>query len=162
MEAREKDIVNVYEVNLSNLDFPDAMDAANVERAVQGVMKDKAIAERERVTAEIETMSMRRLLAEREGEVAAVRIERIGDALARHPEYLQYDLQLKLPEIYATAGANGNLVITAPSPSVAVSSSGFRGRAAPAGSGRVTPTYSPPVRDNPIKDHERKDPSKDP
>src|SRR5215470_3108993 len=75
METREKKTVIVHEVNLSNLDFPDAMDAANVERAVQAILKDKAIAERERVTAEIETMSMRRKLAEAEGDMAAAKIE---------------------------------------------------------------------------------------
>ncbi len=118
MLQREKRTIVVREVNLSNLDFPDAMDAANVERAVQAVMRDKAIAERERVQAEIETMTMRRTLAEREGDVAAARIDRIGVALRRNPEYLQYDLQLKLPEIYRTAGAAGNLVLAAPNAAV--------------------------------------------
>ena len=121
MNAREKHIIRVYEVNLSNLDFPDAMDAANVDRAVQAVLKDKAIAERERVQAEIQTAVMKRDLAEKEGEVAAARIEKIGAALKRNPEYLQFDMQAKLPEIYRQAGANGNLVLTAPSPSVLVS-----------------------------------------
>jgi regulator of protease activity HflC (stomatin/prohibitin superfamily) len=121
MTAREKQIVIVYEVNLSNLDFPDAMDAANTERAVQAILRDKAIAEREKVQAESETMQMRRQLAEREGEMEAARIEKIGEALRRNPEYLQFDLQSKMPEIYRHAGANGNLVITAPNPSVFIS-----------------------------------------
>jgi hypothetical protein len=118
---RERNIAIVYEVNLSNLDFPDEMDAANTDRAVQAILKDKAIAERERVQAEIETMRMRHDLAEREGEAVAVRIEKIGEALRHNPEYLQYDMQSKMPDIYRTAGASGNLVITAPSPSVVVS-----------------------------------------
>ena len=120
MKSDEKRLVVVYEVNLTNLDFPDAMDAANVERAVQGVLKDKAIAERERVSAEIETMTMRRGLAEKEGEMVAIKIEKIGEILRKYPEYLQYDLQMKMPEIYRVAGAQGNMVITAPNPSVAV------------------------------------------
>ena len=54
---REKHFATIYEVNLSNLDFPDDMDRANTERAIQGILRDKAIAERQaRVTAEIKTM----------------------------------------------------------------------------------------------------------
>jgi regulator of protease activity HflC (stomatin/prohibitin superfamily) len=116
MAQKEKNVVKVYELNLTNLDFPDAMDQANVDRAVQGVLRDKAIAERERVTAEIETMKMRRELAERESEVGAARIAQVGAALRQYPEYLQYDLQTKLPEIYKEAGAHGNLVLAAPNP----------------------------------------------
>jgi regulator of protease activity HflC (stomatin/prohibitin superfamily) len=118
---REKNITTVYEVNLSNLDFPDDMDRANTDRAVQAILRDKAIAERERVSAEIQTMAMRRDLAEKEGEAQAVRVEKIGEALRKYPEYLQYDLQSRMPEIYERAGEKGNLVIAAPNPSVVVS-----------------------------------------
>lgn len=121
MTAREKQIVVVYEVNLSNLDFPDAMDAANTDRAVQSILRDKAIAERERVQAESETMAMRKQLAEREGEMEAARIDKIGEALRRSPDYLQFDLQQKMPEIYRQAGLYGNLVLAAPAPSIVVS-----------------------------------------
>ena len=117
MTAREKQIV-VYEVNLSNLDFPDAMDAANTDRAVQSILRDKAIAERERVQAESDTMALRKQLAEREGEMEAARIQRVGEVLKLYPDYLQYDLQQKMPDIYRTAGQNGNLVLAAPSPSI--------------------------------------------
>jgi regulator of protease activity HflC (stomatin/prohibitin superfamily) len=118
---REKNITAVYEVNLSNLDFPDDMDRANTDRAVQAILRDKAIAERERVQAEIQTMAMRRDLAEKEGEAQAVRVERIGEALRKYPEYLQFDLQSRMPEIYKEAGEKGNLVIAAPNPAVVVS-----------------------------------------
>ncbi|OGH69410.1 MAG: hypothetical protein A2754_01405 [Candidatus Magasanikbacteria bacterium RIFCSPHIGHO2_01_FULL_47_8] len=118
MEKKDPKAVTVYEVNLSNLTFPDEMNHANTERAVQGVLKDKAIAERERVTAEIQTMSMRRELAEKEGEAVGAKIDKIGAALKRNPEYLQYDLQAKMPEIYRLAGDKGNMIITAPSPSM--------------------------------------------
>ena len=109
-------MVVVYDVDLSNLDFPDAMDAANVDRAVQAVLKDKAIAERERVQAEVETAKLQQQLSTQEAENVAVRIERVGETLRKYPEYLQYDLQSKLPDIYRDAGARGNLVIAAPNP----------------------------------------------
>ncbi len=120
MRSRETDTIRVYEVNLSHLDFPEAMNSANVQRAVQAVLRDKAIAERERLTAEIETQTSRQQLSQKEAEARATEIERIGEALRRYPEYMQYDLQSKMPDIYKAAGLGGNLVITAPSPSVMV------------------------------------------
>ncbi|HEU4404517.1 MAG TPA: SPFH domain-containing protein [Polyangiaceae bacterium] len=119
MNTRERLAVVVHEMNLVELTFPKEMDAANLERAVQAVLRDKAIAERERVTAEIETTRMRRELAEREAEVAAARIQKIGEALRKNPDYLQYDLQQKLPDIYREAGQRGNLILAAPNAVVA-------------------------------------------
>lgn len=113
--------VRVTEVNLSNLDFPDEMDQANTDRATQAVLKDKAIAERERVEAEIETAKLREMLADQEGKVEAARIAQIGGALARNPQYLQYHLQQQMPQIYAQAATAGNLVIAAPSPILSLS-----------------------------------------
>lgn len=118
MQEEERKKVNIHDTVLSNLDYPDEMDHANTERAVQAVLKDKAIAERERVTAEIETMQMREELARKEGAMEAAKIDEIGAALDRNPQFLQYDLQSKMPEIYKEAGAKGNMVITAPSPQV--------------------------------------------
>lgn len=114
MKTRERLSVVIYEMNLVELTFPKEMDAANLDRAVQALLRDKAIAERERVTAEIETMRMRRELAEREAEVSAARIQKVGEVLRKYPEYLQFDLQQKLPEIYREAGQRGNLIIAAP------------------------------------------------
>ena len=48
-------------------------------------MRDKAIAERERVKAEIETSAMRRQLAENEGAEVAARIDKVGAALSATP-----------------------------------------------------------------------------
>ena len=113
-----KQMIQVYELNLSKPQFPPAIDAANVDRAVQAIMRDKAIAERERVKAEIETSAMRRQLAENEGAEVAARIDKVGAALRRNPEYLQFDMQDKLPAIYKEAGQYGNLLITAPNPTI--------------------------------------------
>lgn len=116
MREREQKLVLVHEVNIKNLHFPQQMDQANLERATQAVLRDKAVAERERVTAEIETMRMRKELVEREADAIAAKIDLVGAALKRNPQYLQYDLQLKMPEIYREAGSRGNLVLAAPSP----------------------------------------------
>lgn len=116
MTTREKHLVVVYEVNVINFHFPPSLDTANLERASQALLREKAIAERERLAAEAETMKVRKELAQREAELATARIERIGEALAKHPLYLQYDLQLRLPEIYEKAGQRGNLILAAPLP----------------------------------------------
>lgn len=114
--AQKEPVVSVEQINLSNMDFPEEMDAANNERAVQSVWRDKAIAERERVQAEIETAERRKELAQKEGEVEAARIDQIGAAISRNPGYLQYQMQLNMPSIYEKAGVQGNMVITAPDP----------------------------------------------
>lgn len=112
--------VRIDELNLSNMDYPDELDHANSARAVQAVLKDKAIAERDRVTAETATADMKRQLAKSEGAAEAARIDEIGAALKRNPEYLTFDLQQKMPDIYKTAGDKGNLIITAPAPSLLI------------------------------------------
>lgn len=116
LAARPQNFIVIEEVNLSNMDFPDEMDHANTERAVQAVLKDKAIAERERVAAEIETADKKRELAQKEGQIEAARIAEIGRALSENPAFLQYDIQQKMPAIYKDAGEKGNMVIAAPAP----------------------------------------------
>lgn len=113
-------LITIYELNLSNMDYPDELDHANSARAVQAVLKDKAIAEREKVTAETETAEMKKLLAQKEGAAEAAKIDEIGAALRRNPEYLTFDMQQKMPEIYKDAGDKGNMIIAAPSPNIFV------------------------------------------
>ena len=116
MQKVGQDMVSVHDISLANLDFPEEMDRANVDRAVQAVLRDKAIAERGRVEAEIETAKLRIQLSEQEAQSAAVRVMRVGDMLKKYPEYLQFDLQSKMPDIYRQAGAAGNLILAAPNP----------------------------------------------
>ena len=66
----------------------------------------------------IETSTLKRQLAENEGAETAARIDKIGAALRRNPEYLQFDMQEKMPDIYKWAGSYGNLLITAPNPTL--------------------------------------------
>lgn len=153
MRSRGNQMVVVHEVNLSNLHFPDAMEAANVDRAVQGVLKDKAIAERERVQAEIQTMTLRRELAQSEGDVEATRIRSVGTALRQYPEYLQYNLQSKLPEIYRAAGIRGNMVLTAPNPFLMLNPREISSPSPPSPSTATTVVLSPPPHGAPGHRH---------
>jgi regulator of protease activity HflC (stomatin/prohibitin superfamily) len=100
-------LVTILEVNLSNLDFPEELDKANVARAEQAVLKDKAIAERERVEAEIETTNMRKALAQSEANNEATRIDALGSAYRRNPEYVQL-------ESVRVAAEKGNLIVAQP------------------------------------------------
>lgn len=128
IKLEDRKFVQISAVTLSNMIYPKEMDEANTLRAVQAVLKDKAIAERAKVEAETLTAETKRMLAEKEGEVEAAKIDKIGAALRRNPEYLQFDIQNKMPKIYEEAGKNGNLVITAPSPSVFVTPKGQTGK----------------------------------
>ncbi len=116
LEKNKFKYVLVHELNLSNLDFPDELDKANVALAEQSILKNKAIAERDKVDAEITTAANKKILAAAEGEVYAEKIDKIGAALKRNPEFLQYQLQEQLPGIYEKAGEKGNLIIAAPNP----------------------------------------------
>lgn len=121
MKSHKPPLVTVAELNLSNLDLPQTLVDANTARAKVAIDKDRAIAEREKVKAEIETAEARTRLAEIESHNDAVKIDGIGEALKRNPAYLQYQLQQLMPSIYQKAGEKGNMVITAPNPSVLVS-----------------------------------------
>lgn len=116
MQKVGQDMIMVHDISLANLDFPDDMDKANADRAIQAVLKDKAIAERARVEAEVETARARVQLSEQEALSDAIRVTRVGDMLKKYPEYLQFDLQSKMPDIYRQAGALGNMIIAAPNP----------------------------------------------
>ncbi len=120
MERGNRRFVKIGAIALNNMDFPDAMDTANTDRATQGILREKAVAERERVEAETETARMRKSLREQEGAAEAARIDAIGAALDRHPQFVQFDLQERMSEIYSTAGAQGNLIIAAPDPTILI------------------------------------------
>lgn len=107
IEKQKPKLVNIIEINYSNLDFPDELDKANVARAEQAILKDKAIAEREKVTAEIETTNMRKSLVQSESNNEAARINALGEAWRKNPEYLQ----LKALE---AAAEKGNLIVVNP------------------------------------------------
>jgi hypothetical protein len=104
-------LVTVYSLNLSNLDFPDAMDKANAERAAQAILKDKAIAEREKVQAEIETAKLDIVKQEVEAQATAKKIDVIGAALHRNPEYYVRD-------VYWYAAEKGGSVMVPSNPNV--------------------------------------------
>jgi len=118
MEKGNRSLLKISTLALTNMDFPEKLDQANTDRAQQAILREKAIAERERVEAETETARMRKMLREREGEADAARILIVGKALQEYPEYLQFDLQRRMTNIYEKAGAQGNLVITAPDPTI--------------------------------------------
>ena len=114
------DAVLVTNTTLSNLDYPDEMDHANTERAVQAVWRDKAKAEKERVEQETDTAEAKRLLAEKEGEVEAARIDKIGQAYARNPAYAKL-------KMFEAAGQKGNMILTdGNAPNVMITPSGTK------------------------------------
>lgn len=110
--AKQKEkLVTIYTLNLSNLDFPDAMDQANAARAVQAIEKDKAIAAREKVEAEIETAKLDITKQDVEAQAQAKKIDVIGAALHRNPEYYVRD-------VYFYAAEKGGSVMLPQNPNV--------------------------------------------
>lgn len=111
LKKQEQKLVVIYNLNLSNLDFPEAMDKANAERAAQAILKDKAIAEREKVQAEIETAKLDVIKRGVEAEAEAKKIDTIGAALHRNPEYYVRD-------VYWYAAEKGGSVMVPSNPNV--------------------------------------------
>jgi len=111
LKKQKPQLVTIYTLNLSNLDFPDAMDKANTERAVQAILKDKAIAEREKVQAEIETAKLDVVKRGVEAEAEAKKIDTIGAALHRNPEYY-------IRDVYYYAADKGGSVMVPSNPNV--------------------------------------------
>lgn len=111
LKKQEPKLVTIYQLNLSNLDFPDAMDQANTQRAVQAILKDKAIAEQEKVKAEIETAKLDIIKQDVEAQATAKKIDVIGAALHRNPEYYVRD-------VYFYAADKGGSVMVPSNPNV--------------------------------------------
>jgi len=111
LKKQEPQLVTIYNLNLSNLDFPDAMDAANTERAVQSIKKDIAIAQREKVLAEIETAKLDITKKDVEAQAEAKKIDVVGAALHRNPEYYVRD-------VYYYAAEKGGSVMVPSNPNV--------------------------------------------
>lgn len=106
---KDDKLINIYGLNLSNLDFPDAMDKANAERAAQAILKDKAIAEQEKVKAEIETAKLDIVKQDVEAQATARKINVVGKALHDNPEYY-------LRDIYYYAGEKGGMIVMPSNP----------------------------------------------
>lgn len=108
---KDEKLVNVLDLNLSNLDFPEAMDRANADRAAQAILRDKAIAEQEKVKAEIETARLEITKKEVEAQAEAKKIDVIGEALHRNPEYY-------IRDVYFYAAEKGGSVVLPTNPNV--------------------------------------------
>ncbi|GMT48692.1 MAG: hypothetical protein IEMM0008_0231 [bacterium] len=108
-------VVTIKEFNISNLGFPKDLIAVNTERAKERMLRDKAIAARGRVEAEMATKrkaieeqtknAIKRLeLRKREGMAEAARIDLVGAALRRNPQYAAL-------KMYETAASKGNMIL---------------------------------------------------
>jgi len=69
---------------------------------------------------------MRKQLAENEAANDVARIDLIGSAIKRNPEYLQFDFQQKMGELYGKAGEKGNMIIAAPVPNFVLPTPGSK------------------------------------
>lgn len=113
-------LVVVNDVKLNNLDFPESLDKANARRAQVAVEKDIAIAERQKVEEQIITAVKRAELTKAEGNADAMKIDEIGAAWRRNPQYLQL-------RMVQEAGQKGNMIITGSrSPTIMVSPKGAK------------------------------------
>lgn len=110
-DKKSVSLVSTYGLNLSNFAFPKEMADANTDRATQAVLRDTAIAAREKVKAETETAQLRIAQTETEAKAEAAKIDTIGAALHRNPEYYVRD-------VYYYAAEHGGSVMLPGDPKV--------------------------------------------
>lgn len=104
MKELKPSFVDVSDVKLNNLDFPDSLEEANVENAKVSIEKDIATAQRKKIEEQIITAKKKQELEQAEGKAEAAKIDEIGAAWKRNPEYLYY-------RVMNAAGAKGNMII---------------------------------------------------
>ncbi len=124
MKKQTPKVVNITSLTLNNLDFPDAMDKANVERATQAILKDKAIAEREKIQEEIKTSKLEVQSKTAKADAEAAEINIVGKALHDNPEYF-------MREYIYYAAKDGNAVMVPANPNVIMQMTPKKGKLAP-------------------------------
>ncbi len=107
----EPALVTVVNFNLSNFKLPDEMANAAADRATQQVLRDKSVAEQERIKVETETVKLTVAQKKAEGEAEAAKIDAVGAALHRNPEYYVRD-------VYFFAADKGGSVVLPADPHV--------------------------------------------
>lgn len=115
-------VINVSEVSISNFNFPKELEKANADLALQPVLTKLAIQNREKIEQENKT-EQAKVKAQTETEQLKIELEKtwaeakvqhmkiIAKTIRDNPEYLKYDMQEKLPELYKSLGQNGNIIV---------------------------------------------------
>lgn len=104
LKKNNLNLVKINSVNLSNFKLPDEMANAAADRATQQVLKDKSLAEQERIKVETETAKLMVAKQRAESEAEAAKVDTVGAALHRNPEYY-------LRDVYFWASQKGGIVV---------------------------------------------------
>jgi len=107
-------LVTVVNFNLSNFKLPDEMANAAADRATQQVLRDKSVAEQERIKVETTTALLQVDKSAAEAQAEARKIDVVGAALHRNPEYYVRD-------VYFYAAEHGGSVMLPSNPNVILS-----------------------------------------
>lgn len=104
-------LVAVVNFNLSNFKLPDEMSKAAADQATQRILRDKSIAEQERIKVETQTALLDVAKVDAEAQAEARKIDVEGAALHRNPEYY-------IRDVYYYGAKNGGSVMLPTNPSV--------------------------------------------
>ncbi len=110
-DAKVPSLVTIVNFNLSNFKLPDEMSKAAADRATQQVLRDKSIAEQERIKVETQTALLDVAKVEAEAKGQAAKIDTIGAALHRNPEYY-------IRDVYYYAADKGGSVMVPQNPNM--------------------------------------------
>ena len=100
-------LVAISGFNLSNFKLPDEMAQAAADQATQRVLRDKSVAEQEKIKVETDTAKLQVAKAEADAQAEAAKIRVVGKALHENPEYYVRDVY------YYAAEKGGSVVLPA-------------------------------------------------
>lgn len=111
ISANRPQVVRVYEVTLSKIDFPDKMVELNQQLANRKTEISIENENRKKVEAQIATEKMQKDLEQVKTQKSVQEIELIGRVLRENPEYLDYLRVRQQPSLYEALGKGGGTFI---------------------------------------------------
>lgn len=110
-DAKRPQIILVYEITLSKIDFPDKMMELNQQLANRKTEIRIEEENKRKVTAQIETERQQKDLEKVKSEKSVQEIELVGKIIRENPEYLEYLRVKQQPEVFGALGKGGGTFI---------------------------------------------------
>lgn len=110
-DAERPQIIKVYEITLSKIDFPERMMELNQQLANRKTEIAIENENKKKVEAQIQTEKMQKDLEKVKSEKSVQEIELVGKIIRDNPEYLEYLRIKQLPETVGNLGKGGGTLV---------------------------------------------------
>lgn len=110
-DAKRPQIIQIYEVTLSKIDFPQKMDELNQQLANRKTEIRIEEENKRKVEAQIATEKMQKDLEKVKSEKSVQEIELVGKIIRDNPEYLDYMRIQQQPSLFEALGKGGGTFV---------------------------------------------------